>query len=71
MGLKKRLFTMAVIACAAAAVAVVGLSGKTISQEQEESIFTRGKETIYFWYRMRRLPIIWEALPWPMGKPMM
>ncbi len=50
MGLKKRLFTMAVIACAAAAVAVVGLSGKTISQEQEESIFTRGKETIYFWY---------------------
>ena len=50
MGLKKRLFTMAVIACAAAAVAVVGLSGKTISQEQGESIFTRGKETIYFWY---------------------
>lgn len=50
MGLKKRLFIMAVIACAAAAVAVVGLSGKTISQEQEESIFTRGKETIYFWY---------------------
>ncbi len=50
MGLKKRLFTMAVIACAAAAVAVVGLSGKTINQEQEESIFTRGKETIYFWY---------------------
>ena len=50
MGLKKRLFTMAVIACAAAAGAGVGLSGKTISQEQEESIFTRGKETIYFWY---------------------
>ncbi len=50
MGLKKRLFTMAAIACAAVAVAAVGLSGKTISQEQAENIFSRGKETIYFWY---------------------
>ncbi|MDE7014351.1 MAG: sugar ABC transporter substrate-binding protein, partial [Kineothrix sp.] len=50
MGLKKRLFTMVAIACAAVAVAAVGLSGKTISQEQAETIFSRGKETIYFWY---------------------
>ena len=50
MGLKKRLFTMAAVACAVAAVAAVGLSGKTISEEQEESIFSRRKETIYFWY---------------------
>lgn len=50
MGLKRRLFTAALVACAAAAVAVVGLSGKTVSQEQEETIFGRNKETIYFWY---------------------
>lgn len=50
MGLKKRLLTIAAIACVAAVVAAVGLSGKTISQEQEETIFTRNKDTLYFWY---------------------
>lgn len=50
MGLKKRLFTTAAIACAAAVVAAVGLSGKTISKEQEETIFRKSKETLYFWY---------------------
>ena len=50
MGFKKRLFTMAAIACVVTAVAAVGMSGKTISQEQEETIFTRSKDTLYFWY---------------------
>lgn len=50
MGLKKRLFTAAAIICAAAAVAAVGLSGKSISKEQEETFFSRGKDTLYFWY---------------------
>lgn len=50
MGLKRRLFTAAAVVCAAAAVAVIGLSGKTISQEQEETIFRKSKDTIYFWY---------------------
>lgn len=50
MGLKRRLFAAAALVCAAAAVAVTGLSGKTISQETEDSIFSRNKETVYFWY---------------------
>lgn len=50
MGLKKRLMGAAVLACAAAAVIGIGFSGKTISQEMEESIFTSRKDTLYFWY---------------------
>ena len=50
MGLKRRLFTAAAVVCAAAAVAAIGLSGKTVSQEQEETIFSKSKDTIYFWY---------------------
>ncbi len=50
MGLKRRLFTAAAVVCAAAAVAAIGLSGKTASQEQEETIFSKSKDTIYFWY---------------------
>lgn len=50
MGLKRRLLAAAALACAAAAVAIIGFSGKTISQESEDSIFTRNKETVYFWY---------------------
>lgn len=51
MGLKKRLLGAAVILCMAAVVIGIGFSGKSIRQESEESIFTRGnKETIYFWY---------------------
>ncbi len=49
MGLKRRLFTAAAVVCAAA-VAAIGLSGKTASQEQEETIFSKSKDTIYFWY---------------------
>lgn len=50
MGLKQRLFTMAAIVCGAAAIAAVGLSGMTISREQEETVFTKNKDTLYFWY---------------------
>ena len=50
MGLKRRLFTAAAVVCAAAAVAAIWLSGKTVSQEQEETIFSKSKDTIYFWY---------------------
>lgn len=50
MGLKKRLFGMAVLAGLVAAVAGIGLSGKIISEEKEELIFTHNKESLYFWY---------------------
>ncbi len=50
MGLKKRILTAAVLIGAAAAVLLIGFSGKTVSEEREESIFTRQKETLYFWY---------------------
>lgn len=50
MSLKKRLFTAGAILCAAAAIAGVALSGKSVSEQSEESIFARQKETIYFWY---------------------
>ena len=52
MSLKKRLLTAAALAGVAVAVLLVGLSGKTISQEQapEESIFAGQKDTLYFWY---------------------
>ena len=50
MGLKRRLFTAAAVVCAAAAVAAIGLSGKTVSQEQEETIFSKSKDTIFLVY---------------------
>lgn len=50
MSLKKRLLGTAVLLCAAAAVAVTGFSGKTISQEKEDTIFAKKEDTIYFWY---------------------
>lgn len=50
MGFKKRFLTAAALACVAAAVLLIGYSGKTISEEREESIFTRRKENLYFWY---------------------
>lgn len=50
MGLKKRLFMSAMLICAVVAVIGVGFSGRTISKQSEESIFTRHKDTIYFWY---------------------
>lgn len=50
MGLKKRLFAAVLLVCVAAAVLAVGFSGKTMSKQSEESIFTKQKDTIYFWY---------------------
>lgn len=50
MGLKKRLTGAAVLVCVAAAVIGIGFSGKTISQEREESFFPTHRETLYFWY---------------------
>lgn len=51
MSLKKRLLTAAALAGVAAAALLVGISGKMVSKEQtEESIFTKQKETLYFWY---------------------
>lgn len=50
MSLKKRLFMAAAVVCTVVAVLAVGFSGKTISEQSEESIFTREKETLYFWY---------------------
>ena len=63
MGLKRRLFTAAAVVCAAAAVAAIGLSGKTVSQEQEETIFSKSKDfykivffrqSIQFFLQIRR-----------------
>lgn len=52
MSLKKRLLTAVALAGVAAAILLVGFSGKTVSEEQqpEESIFTKQKDTLYFWY---------------------
>ena len=54
MGLKRRLFTAAAVVCAAAAVAAIGLSGKTVSQEQEETILAKVKIRFIFGIRTRR-----------------
>ena len=50
MGLKKRLFTTAALVCTAAVILGVGFTGRTVSEETEETIFSKQKETIYFWY---------------------
>lgn len=51
MSLKKRIVGAAAAICMTLAVVGVSLSGMTISQEMEESIFARNrKETLYFWY---------------------
>lgn len=52
MSLKKRLLTAAALAGVAAAILLVGFSGRTVSQEQlpEESFFAKQKDTLYFWY---------------------
>ncbi len=50
MGLRKRILTAAALACVAAAVLLIGYSGRTVSEEREESFFAKRKETLYFWY---------------------
>lgn len=50
MSLKKRLKAAGIIAIAAAAVFGIARSGLAISEKQEETVFTNGKETLYLWY---------------------
>lgn len=50
MSLKKRLKAAGIIAIAAAAVFGIARSGLAISEKQEETVFTGGKETLYLWY---------------------
>ncbi len=50
MSLKKRLKAAGIIAIAAAAVFGIARSGLSISEKQEETVFTGGKETLYLWY---------------------
>lgn len=50
MSLKKRLLGVAVLLCIAVSVIGIGFSGKTISKEKEDSIFSRKEDSIYFWY---------------------
>lgn len=50
MSLKKRLKAAGIIAIAAAAVFGIARSGLAISEKQEETVFSGGKETLYLWY---------------------
>lgn len=52
MSLKKRLLTAAALAGVAAAVLLVGFFVKTAGplEQPEESLFTKQKDTLYFWY---------------------
>ncbi len=50
MTLKKRLTAVGIIAMAAAVTAGIARSGWQISEKQESTIFTGGKETLYLWY---------------------
>lgn len=50
MGLKKRLAAAGIIAAATVFTFVVAKAGIEISEKQEESVFSTGKETIYLWY---------------------
>lgn len=50
MSFKKRFLTAAALVCAAAAILLIGYSGRAISEEREDTFFTRRKENLYFWY---------------------
>lgn len=50
MGFKKRFLTAAALAGVAAAVLLIGYSGKSVSEEREEPFFARRKENLYLWY---------------------
>lgn len=50
MTLKKRLAAAGLIALAAACTAGIARAGWQISEKQESSIFSSGKETLYLWY---------------------
>lgn len=50
MSLKNRLTAVGIIAIAAALSFGIAKSGRQISEKQDETIFSEGKETIYLWY---------------------
>lgn len=50
MSLKKRLTAVLFIAIAAALTLGVAKSGMPISEKQEDTVFSNGKETLYLWY---------------------
>lgn len=50
MSLKKRLTAVGIIAIAAVLTFGIAKSGLQITEKQEDSVFTGGKETLYLWY---------------------
>ena len=50
MSLKKRLTAVGFIAIAAVLTLVIAKSGLQISEKQEDTVFSSGKETLYLWY---------------------
>ena len=50
MGLKQRLTAVGIIAIAAVVTFGIARSGRQITQQQEETIFSGGRETLYLWY---------------------
>ena len=47
MGLKQRLTAVGIIAIAAVVTFGIARSGRQITQQQEETIFSGGRETLY------------------------
>lgn len=50
MGLKKRLIAAGVIVTVAALTFGIARSGRQITEKQENTVFSNGKETLYLWY---------------------
>ncbi len=50
MGLKKRLTAVGIIAIAAALTFGIAKSGRQMTEKQDNTVFTGGKETLYLWY---------------------
>lgn len=50
MSLKKRLAAAGIIAAVAALTFGIAKSGRQITEKQENTVFTNGKETLYLWY---------------------
>lgn len=50
MNLKKRLTAAGIIAIAAVLTFAIAKSGAEVSEKQEETVFSSGKETVYLWY---------------------
>ena len=50
MSLKKRLTAVGIIAIAAALTFGIAKSGRQMTEKQDNTVFTGGKETLYLWY---------------------